>query len=145
MGTFGITDYAQKNLGDVVYIETPTVGDQLQAEGKKKKIIIAFTDKINNNKTKDQAGVVESVKAASDIYSPVSGKVVEVNEALADEPSLINTSPESEGKKESLLYRLFLIIVIGWLAKIQLSNTKELDALLDETTYKSFCSSSEEH
>ncbi|KAG1239349.1 hypothetical protein G6F68_018659 [Rhizopus microsporus] len=64
------------DLCDVVYIETPTVGDQLQAE--------------------DQAGVVESVKAASDIYSPVSGKVVEVNEALADEPSLINTSPESE-------------------------------------------------
>ncbi|KAI9253000.1 glycine cleavage system H protein [Sporodiniella umbellata] len=109
VGTFGITDYAQKNLGEVVYIETPIVGDEIEREG--------------------PAGVVESVKAASDIYSPVSGQIVEVNDALGNEPSLINSSAEDK----------------GWLAKIKLSDAKELESLLDEAGYKSFCDSSDDH
>ncbi|KAG2204702.1 glycine cleavage system H protein [Mucor mucedo] len=109
VGTFGITDYAQKALGDVVFVETPAVGDVVAAE--------------------DQVGAIESVKAASDIYSPVSGEVVNVNEALSDEPSLINTSPEDE----------------GWLAKIKMSNTAELDNLMDEKAYAAHCDAAEEH
>ncbi|CAO3701152.1 unnamed protein product [Rhizopus stolonifer] len=109
VGTYGITDYAQKSLGEVVFIETPRVGDDIKKEG--------------------PAGVVESVKAASDIYSPVSGRVVDVNSELANEPSLINTSPEE----------------LGWLAKIELSDPKELDTLLDDASYKSYCDSSDDH
>jgi glycine cleavage system H protein len=75
--TLGITDFAQQQLGDVVYVELPTVGNSISAQ--------------------DTIGAVESVKAASDIYSPVSGEVTEVNEALNDEPSLVNSAPEGEG------------------------------------------------
>ncbi|KAI9302461.1 glycine cleavage system H protein [Cunninghamella echinulata] len=108
VGTIGITDFAQKALGDVVFIESPTVGDQVSQD--------------------DQIGAVESVKAASDIISPVSGEVVDVNGALEGEPTLINSSPEED----------------GWLAKIKLSNVEELDNLMDEAAYQTHCEN-EEH
>ncbi|KAG2205619.1 hypothetical protein INT46_003446 [Mucor plumbeus] len=109
VGTFGITDFAQKALGDVVFVETPAVGDAV-SEG-------------------EQVGAIESVKAASDIYSPVSGEVINVNEALSDEPSLINSSPEEE----------------GWLAQIKISNESELEALMDADAYKAHCDAAEDH
>ncbi|KAI9204864.1 glycine cleavage H-protein-domain-containing protein [Polychytrium aggregatum] len=99
VGTIGVTNYAQEALGDVVFVETPEVGKALSI--------------------KDQIGAIESVKAASDVYSPVSGEVVEANEALNDEPSLINSSPFGN----------------GWIAKVKLSNPEELDSLLDEAAY----------
>ncbi|GAA5800944.1 glycine cleavage system H protein [Helicostylum pulchrum] len=109
VGTFGVTDYAQSALGDVVFVETPAVGDVVAAE--------------------EQVGAIESVKAASDIYSPVSGEVVDVNEALSDEPSLINSSPEDE----------------GWLAKVKLSDASELEGLMDEKAYKELVNAAEDH
>ncbi|KAI8928832.1 glycine cleavage system H protein [Entophlyctis helioformis] len=99
VGTVGITDYAQKALGDVVFVEVPSVGAVL----KRKEIISA----------------VESVKAASDVYAPVGGEVVEVNTKLGDEPSLINTSPYEE----------------GWIAKIKVADETQLDGLLSEEQY----------
>ena len=101
-GTVGISDYAQGQLGDVVFVEVPDEGRQL-AQG-------------------DEAAVVESVKAASDVYAPLSGTVIEGNPALADEPSLVNTDPEGE----------------GWFFKVTLTDASELDALMDETAYASF-------
>ncbi|KAI8979255.1 glycine cleavage system H-protein [Mycotypha africana] len=109
VGTFGITDFAQKALGDVVFVETPAVGDEVKKE--------------------DQVGAIESVKAASDIYSPVSGKITDVNEQLSDEPSLINSSPEQD----------------GWLAKIEISDNSELEGLMDEAAYAAHCEAAEEH
>jgi glycine cleavage system H protein len=100
--TVGITDYAQAQLGDVVFVEVPPSGTQV-TKGK-------------------EAAVVESVKAASDVYSPVSGTVTEANAALEADPSLVNTSPE-EG---------------GWFFKLTLSNPGELEELMDETAYKAF-------
>ncbi|KAI8097246.1 glycine cleavage system H protein [Halteromyces radiatus] len=99
VGTVGVTDYAQKALGDIVFVETPVTGDSV-SEG-------------------EQIGAIESVKAASDIYAPVSGKVVDVNGTLSDEPTLINTNPEDK----------------GWLFKVKLSNESELDSLLDKAAY----------
>ena len=101
-GTVGISDYAQGQLGDIVFVEVPEEGKAL-AKG-------------------DDAAVVESVKAASDVYSPVSGTVIEGNAALADEPGLVNTDPEGE----------------GWFFKITLSDPAELEALMDESAYKAF-------
>jgi glycine cleavage system H protein len=98
-GTVGITPYAQEQLGDIVYVDLPKVGQKLKAG--------------------DEAAVVESVKAASEIYSPVSGTVTEVNGALAGEPGLINSSPEGD----------------GWLFKIALDDASELDGLLDAAGY----------
>ncbi|SCV68973.1 BQ2448_1993 [Microbotryum intermedium] len=103
IGTIGITDYAQKSLGDVVYVELPTPETQV-VKG-------------------EQIGAVESVKAASDIYAPVSGQIEQVNEALGDEPGLLNKSAQDE----------------GWLAKIKLSNVSEFDQLLNDDAYKAFC------
>jgi len=103
VGTVGITDYAQDQLGDVVFVETPDVGATLD-QG-------------------DEAGVVESVKAASEIYSPVSGEVTEVNEDLADNPGLVNEEPEDG----------------AWFFKIKLSDPAELDDLMDAAAYKKFC------
>jgi len=100
--TVGITDFAQDALGDVVFVELPEEGATLEA-GK-------------------SFGVVESVKAVSDIYAPVSGEVVEVNEELPDTPELVNTSPYED----------------GWMVKIKLSDPSELDALLDADAYKAF-------
>ena len=98
--TVGITAHAQDALGDVVFVDLPEVGARLAA--------------------KDVAGVVESVKAAADVYMPVSGEIVEVNEALRDEPALANTDP----------------LGAGWFFKVRLSNSAELDALMDEAAYK---------
>ncbi len=103
--TVGITNYAQEQLGDVVFVEVPENGKEL---GKG-----------------DDAAVVESVKAASDVYAPVSGTVSEGNVALADDPSLINTDPEGE----------------GWFFKLDLSDTSQLEGLMDEAAYKEFVAS----
>ncbi|WP_416908281.1 MAG: glycine cleavage system protein GcvH [Polymorphobacter sp.] len=100
IATVGITDYAQAQLGDVVFAETPEPGKQLKKGG--------------------EAAVVESVKAASDVYSPASGEVTEVNAALADEPALVNTDPQGA----------------GWFFKIKLSDPSELEGLMDEAAYK---------
>jgi len=100
--TVGITVHAQDALGDVVFVELPGVGS-------------VFAQK-------DTAGVVESVKAAADVYMPVSGEVIEVNEALRDDPSLANSDP----------------LGAGWFFKIKLSDAAQLDALMDETSYTKF-------
>jgi glycine cleavage system H protein len=98
-GTVGITDYAQDQLGDIVYVELPTVGRQL--------------------KQGEEAAVVESVKAASEIYAPVTGTVTEVNEALSADPGLINSSPDAD----------------GWIYRIAIADATELDGLLDADAY----------
>ena len=98
----GITEHAQDALGDVVFVELPEVGKTLAQ--------------------KDVAGVVESVKAAADVYMPVSGEVVEVNRALADEPSLANSDPMGA----------------GWFFKVKLAKADEVAALMDEAAYKAF-------
>ena len=100
VGTVGISEYAQGQLGDIVFVDVPEDGKEL-AKG-------------------DDAAVVESVKAASDVYSPVSGTVVEGNPALADEPALVNSDPEGE----------------GWFFKITLSDPSELEGLMDESAYE---------
>ena len=104
-GTVGITDYAQGSLGDIVFVEVPEVGATF-SKG-------------------DDVAVVESVKAASELYAPVSGEITETNEALAADPSLVNTSPTDE----------------GWFFKIKLSDPSELDELMDEAAYKEFVES----
>ena len=102
IATVGITEHAQDALGDVVFVELPEVGATLVP--------------------KAVAGVVESVKAAADVYMPVSGKIVEVNEALRADPSLANSDPMGA----------------GWFFKVQLSQPGEIDALMDEAAYRSF-------
>ncbi|MGC4365195.1 glycine cleavage system protein GcvH [Hydrogenophaga sp. R2] len=98
----GITHHAQDALGDVVFVDLPEVGRSFNQ--------------------KDVAGVVESVKAAADVYMPVSGEVVEVNEALRGDPSLANSDP----------------LAAGWFFKVRLSQPSQLDALLDKTAYDAF-------
>ncbi len=105
--TVGITDHAQEALGDVVFVETPEVGASLAAS--------------------DEAGVVESVKAASDIYAPVGGEVIAVNEALEDEPELVNSDPYND----------------GWFFKLQPSDVSELENLLSADDYKAQCEEDE--
>lgn len=100
--TVGITVHAQDALGDVVFVDLPAVGATLAQ--------------------KETAGVVESVKAAADVYMPVSGEVIEVNEALRSDPSLANSDP----------------LGAGWFFKIKLSDASQLDALMDETSYTQF-------
>ncbi len=100
--TVGITDYAQAQLGDLVFVEVPAVGTAL-AKGK-------------------EAAVVESVKAASDVYSPVSGTVTEANGALEDDPALVNSAAEGE----------------GWFYRLTIADEGELDGLMDEGAYKDF-------
>ena len=98
--TVGISNHAQEALGDIVFVEVPDAGRQL---------------------TKGQdAAVVESVKAASDVYAPVSGEVIEANQAVADEPALINSDPEGA----------------GWFFKLKLADQGELDGLMDEAAYR---------
>ena len=101
--TIGITDYAQGQLGDITFVELPGAGDML--------------------KKGDAPCVVESVKAASDVYAPLSGEVVEVNDSLEDDPALVNSSPEED----------------GWFFKMTVSDKSELDGLMDDKAYKSFC------
>jgi glycine cleavage system H protein len=103
--TCGITSYAQEQLGDVVFAEVPEAGRKLTKGG--------------------DAAVVESVKAASDVYAPVSGEVIEGNAALAADPALVNSAPESD----------------GWFFKLKLSDPSELDALMDEAAYKDYLAS----
>ena len=98
----GITDYAQNALGTVVYVDLPEVDDEVEAD--------------------EDFGAVESVKAASDLISPVTGTVVEVNEALEDKPELINEDPFE-----------------NWIIKVQLANTAELDNRMDAQAYEDFC------
>jgi glycine cleavage system H protein len=100
--TVGITDYAQGQLGDVVFVELPEPGRQVKKGG--------------------EAAVVESVKAASDVYAPVSGTVTEANAALVEDPSLVNAAPEGE----------------GWFFRLTLSDAGELEGLMDAAAYKAF-------
>jgi glycine cleavage system H protein len=102
VATVGITDYAQGQLGDVVFVDLPDAGRAVTKGG--------------------EAAVVESVKAASDVYAPVSGTVTESNPALVDDPSLVNSAPETE----------------GWFFKLTLSDASELDGLMDKAAYDAF-------
>lgn len=101
-GTVGITDHAQEQLGDIVFIDLPAVGKQL-SKG-------------------DEAAVVESVKAASEIYAPVDGEILEVNDALGDDPAQVNRDAAGA----------------GWFFKIKLSDPSQLDGLMDESAYQDF-------
>lgn len=103
--TVGITDYAQEQLGDIVFVELPEVGAMLDKGG--------------------DAAVVESVKAASDVYSPITGEVMEANSALEDDPALVNSSPEEE----------------GWFFKMSIGDTSELKGLMDANAYQAFVDS----
>lgn len=108
VATVGITDFAQEKLGDIVFVELPAIGDKV---------------------TKDEAmGVVESVKAVSDVYSPVSGTVVEVNDDLPDSPDMINEDPYGD----------------GWIVKIQMSDPTDLDDLMESDAYELFVAEQEE-
>ncbi|HEU4522201.1 MAG TPA: glycine cleavage system protein GcvH [Thermoanaerobaculia bacterium] len=102
VGTIGITDYAQKELGDVVFVELPQVGAQLDAT--------------------DELGSIESVKAVSELFSPVSGEVIEVNEALSDKPELVNTDPYGD----------------GWMVRVRLSAAEEADELMSAEEYEEY-------
>src|SRR5438270_6699312 len=103
VGTVGITDYAQKELGDVVFVELPQVGTQLEAG--------------------DELGSIESVKAVSELFAPVSGEVVEINETLADKPELVNTDPYGD----------------GWMVKVRMSDATELGDLMNAEEYEEYC------
>ncbi len=105
IATCGITDFAQAALGDIVFVDLPEVGDSFEKG--------------------DSFGSVESVKAASDVYAPVSGTVVAINEALTDEPGTVNTSPEEE----------------GWFVKIEMEDVSELGDLMTPEAYKEHCES----
>jgi glycine cleavage system H protein len=100
--TIGITDYAQKELGDVVFVELPQVGAQLEMA--------------------DELGSIESVKAVSELFTPVGGEVIEVNEALADKPELVNTDPYGD----------------GWMVRIRLTDATEVDELMGAEEYEEF-------
>jgi len=102
IGTIGITDYAQKELGDVVFVELPQVGTQLEAA--------------------DELGSIESVKAVSELFAPVSGEVVEINETLAEKPELVNTDPYGD----------------GWMIRVRLSDPTELDDLMNAEEYEEY-------
>ena len=104
----GISDHAQDALGDIVYVELPEVGQQIVAG--------------------EEAGVVESVKAASDIYAPVSGAVEEINEGLEDSPETVNQDPYGD----------------GWFFKLKVTDERELDDLLDADAYQELCESEEQ-
>ena len=106
-GTVGITDYAQEQLGDIVFVELPEVGKQL-AKG-------------------DEAAVIESVKAASELYAIIAGEVVEVNDSLGDDPAQANSDPMGG----------------GWFFKVKIADAGELDGLMDENAYKEFTASLE--
>ncbi len=105
IGTVGITKHAAEQLGDIVFVETPEVGTQLEQGG--------------------ESGVVESVKAASDVYAPVSGEVVEVNPVVSEDPGRVNEDPEGQ----------------GWFYKVKLSNPDELKELMDKAAYEAFVAS----
>lgn len=104
-GYIGISDYAQKQLGNVVYVDMPDLGDEIEKG--------------------EDFGAIESVKAASDLISPVSGEVVEVNEALSDNPRLINADAMS-----------------NWIIAVSIADTSDLDDLMDQAAYDEFCAAS---
>lgn len=108
VGTVGITDFAQEQLGDVVHVQLPRVGEKFEAH--------------------DTFGEVESVKTFSELYIPVSGEVAEINEALADAPELVNTSPYAD----------------GWMIKIKIGKASEVDSLLSATEYEDYVESQKE-
>lgn len=105
IATVGITEYAQEQLGDIVFVELPAEGASFEKG--------------------DDAAVVESVKAASDVYSPISGEVVEANGALEDEPALVNSDAEED----------------GWFFKLRVADASELGSLMNEAAYKKFVAS----
>jgi glycine cleavage system H protein len=109
VATIGITEYAQKELGDVVFVELPQVGSQLDAA--------------------DELGSIESVKAVSELFSPVSGEVIEVNEALADNPALVNTDPWGD----------------GWMIRIRVSDPTEVDELMTAEEYDEYIEKESAH
>jgi len=109
VATIGITDYAQKELGDVVFVELPQVGSQLDAA--------------------DELGSIESVKAVSELFAPVSGEVVEVNEALSDKPDLVNTDPYGD----------------GWMIRIRVSDPTEIDELMTAEEYDEYIEKESAH
>jgi glycine cleavage system H protein len=109
VATIGITDYAQKELGDVVFVELPQVGSQLDAA--------------------DELGSIESVKAVSELFSPVSGEVVEINEALADNPALVNTDPWGD----------------GWMIRIRVTDPTEIDELMTAEEYDEYIEKESAH
>ncbi|NMM44603.1 glycine cleavage system protein GcvH [Rhodospirillaceae bacterium KN72] len=102
VATVGITDHAQEQLGDIVFVDLPEVGTELNKD--------------------DEAGVVESVKAASEVYAPIGGEIVEVNDTLTDNPALVNEDAEGD----------------GWFFKIKIADPGELDDLMSEAEYKDF-------
>jgi len=101
-GFIGVSDYAQKQLGNVVYVDMPEIGEEIEAG--------------------EEFGAIESVKAASDLIAPVSGEIVEINEDLENNPRLINEDAMS-----------------NWIVKIRLSDSSQLDGLMDEDAYRTFC------
>jgi len=109
VATIGITDYAQKELGDVVFVELPSVGQQLDAA--------------------DELGSIESVKAVSELFSPVSGEVIEINEALADNPALVNTDPWGD----------------GWMIRVRVSDPTEIDELMTAEEYDEYIEKESAH
>ena len=109
IATIGITDYAQKELGDVVFVELPQVGSQLDAG--------------------DELGSIESVKAVSELFAPVTGEVVEINEALAENPALVNTDPWGD----------------GWMIRIKVTDPTEVDELMTAEEYDEFIEKESAH
>lgn len=109
IGTIGITEYAQKELGDVVFVELPQVGSQLEHG--------------------DELGSIESVKAVSELFAPVSGEVVEVNEALRDKPELVNTDPYGD----------------GWMVRIKMTDATEVDELMSAEEYEEYTQAESGH
>ena len=109
VATIGITDYAQKELGDVVFVELPQVGSELEAA--------------------DELGSIESVKAVSELFSPVSGEVIEINEALAENPALVNTDPYGD----------------GWMVRVRLSDATEVDELMTAEEYDEYLEKESAH
>mgnify|MGYP002634977612 CR=1 FL=1 len=102
VGTIGISEFAQQQLGDVVFVELPEIGKKLAK--------------------KDEVAVVESVKAASEVFTPVSGEVIEINRALNEDPALVNSAPTGD----------------GWFLRIRIADASELDGLMDEKSYSAF-------
>ena len=109
VATIGITEYAQKELGDVVFVELPQVGSQLEAA--------------------DELGSIESVKAVSELFSPVTGEVIEINEALADNPALVNTDPFGD----------------GWMIRIKITDATEVDELMTAEEYDEYIEKESAH
>ena len=107
VATVGITEHAQEQLGDIVYVELPEIGRKVEKGG--------------------DAAVVESVKAASDVYAPIAGEIVEINQAVVDEPSLVNLDPMGK----------------GWLFKMKIADRSQVEALMDEQAYRILIDSAE--